>query len=275
MDDDTSIPRPRRILLVHTDAQAHDMIGFGQALGFRTPNLERLARGGTRFTRAYACNGVCVPSRAALMTGRYPVANGVTNNFCRLAWEQPRMGRIFAHAGFVTGYFGKTHFGSPGVDMAAEGWSESFTKNDYNALLAEKVPGLRYPKAGLDPQLPLRYWQAGASMIPGPWYHETVMADQAINFLRRNRGRDHLCFLSFVAPHGPFSPPHGFYGRFSPDDIQLRPRNPHELDRKPPAFVRWIRQNQCPKHDGGGHCRRHVNPGDEARLFGPGGISQP
>ncbi len=236
---------PRRIVVIHTDAQAHDFLECGGYPGFRTPNLSRLAARGTRFTRAYACNGVCVPSRASLMTGRYPIAHGVMNNHMNLHPDEPRMGRLFADAGFATGYFGKTHFGNNNADMAGEGWSESFLVSDYNRHLAVHGCGVRYPEKSLSHPLGLRYWQAGPSDIPEELYFENVLAGCALDFVSRHRDRDFLCFLSMVAPHGPFSPPERFLRMFRPGDIPLRPRSAEELQGKPPAFQRWIRQNQA------------------------------
>ncbi|HRJ72484.1 MAG TPA: sulfatase-like hydrolase/transferase, partial [Terrimicrobiaceae bacterium] len=80
-------------------------------------------------------------------------------------------------------------------------------------------------------------------------YFERVIADRAADFVRRHRDRDFLCFLSMVAPHGPFTPPERILRGFSAGDIPLRPRSPHELEGKPPAFQRWIRQNQAYLND--------------------------
>jgi arylsulfatase A-like enzyme len=126
-------PSRRRpdVIIVLTDQQRADAFGAAGAADVRTPVMDRLAREGVLFTRAFTATPQCSPSRAALMTGRYPHRTGVMGNSVEgrasgqgpppagmsgsLDRSLPTLGRLFAAAGYETAYFGKWHLGgSPG-----------------------------------------------------------------------------------------------------------------------------------------------------------------
>jgi len=75
--EDPSAPRPNVIIINCDDLGYRDLSCFGSK-AIRTPNIDRLANGGVRFTSFYASNSVCTPSRAGLLTGRYPQRSGMT-----------------------------------------------------------------------------------------------------------------------------------------------------------------------------------------------------
>ncbi len=74
-----SAPRPNVVLIYCDDLGYGDIGCFGNTV-IRTPNIDSLAVEGTRFTEYYACNAVCAPSRAGLLTGRYPIRTGIIGN---------------------------------------------------------------------------------------------------------------------------------------------------------------------------------------------------
>ena len=104
-----TIERPN-ILVVLTDQQ------FGDALGcvtdhLETPNLDRLASAGVRFPDTYCANPLCTPSRAALVTGRFPHEVGVTDNGEGIepSHREAELGTLLSAAGYDCGYGGKWH----------------------------------------------------------------------------------------------------------------------------------------------------------------------
>ena len=122
-------PRRPDVILVLTDQQRADAFGAAGAADLRTPVMDRLAGAGILFTRAFTATPQCSPSRAALMTGRYPHRTGVMGNTVEgggkgpppagmsgpLDRSLPTLGRLFRAAGYETAYFGKWHLGgSPG-----------------------------------------------------------------------------------------------------------------------------------------------------------------
>lgn len=102
------------VLLITTDQQRADTLGaYGSRLE-ATPNLDRLAAAGTRFARCRTQNPYCQPSRATILTGRYPSSHGVHSNgvdFC--ADDVPTtLSAILSAAGWTTAFRGKAHFAS-------------------------------------------------------------------------------------------------------------------------------------------------------------------
>ena len=143
------------IVLVLTDQQRADAFGAAGATDVRTPTMDRLASEGVLFTRAFAATPQCSPSRAALITGRYPHRTGVMGNTAAdqggargnerppagmsaaLDPSLPTVARVLAAAGYETAYFGKWHLGgTPGN----YGFEVHDAKVD-DATLAQRVVG--------------------------------------------------------------------------------------------------------------------------------------
>lgn len=115
--------RRPNILLIITDQQYGRAFGtFLPARDIRTPNMDRLAATGANFTRAYAANPRCVPSRSSLLTGHFPHETRVQENEGADArpFAYPLVGKYFADAGYETAYFGKFHL--PVDDAAQRGF---------------------------------------------------------------------------------------------------------------------------------------------------------
>ena len=118
------------VVIVLTDQQRADAFGAAGAADLRTPVMDRIAAGGVLFSRAFTATPQCSPSRAALLTGRYPHRTAVMGNTggeggeaagggspqagmsAALDRSLPTLGRVFAAAGYETAYFGKWHLGA-------------------------------------------------------------------------------------------------------------------------------------------------------------------
>ena len=101
--------QPPNILLITSDQQHWNTLGTANSR-IRTPALDRLAREGTTFTRAYCPNPTCSPTRASLITGQYPSRHGCWAIGVRLPEAVPTLGDILTRAGYATGLIGKAHF---------------------------------------------------------------------------------------------------------------------------------------------------------------------
>jgi arylsulfatase A-like enzyme len=128
-----SSPDRPNILLVMTDQQFADAMSC--VMGdehLRTPNMDRLAAAGTRFTRAYCANPLCVPSRSSIFTGRYPHETGKQVNATAPQLDPfPNIGMVLRGAGYATGYFGKWHLPYPTRGAAeATGFDVMMTANN-------------------------------------------------------------------------------------------------------------------------------------------------
>ena len=105
-------PNRPNILIIITDQQFADAMSCAIGRDYiHTPNMDSLADSGMRFTRAYCANPLCVPSRAAMFSGRYPHETDIQTNTRKRVDPKtfPCMGRIFKAAGYDTGFFGKWH----------------------------------------------------------------------------------------------------------------------------------------------------------------------
>ncbi len=94
----------RKIVLIMTDSQRWDMVGCYGNRDMKTPHLDALAAGGIRFDRAYTCQPVCGPARAALFTGTYPHGNGSWGNCTPLGQGSRTIGQRLSEAGMHTSH---------------------------------------------------------------------------------------------------------------------------------------------------------------------------
>lgn len=126
--------RPNVLLIVCDDLGGHDLTCYGSSF-YETPNIDRLAREGVRFTQSYAAGPVCSPTRASIQTGKYPARIGMTNWIggsqhptpytTFLEPDEATLGGAFGAAGYRTGFIGKWHMGDEpenSPDMRGYGW---------------------------------------------------------------------------------------------------------------------------------------------------------
>lgn len=126
------------VLLVMTDQQIAD--GYSRKLGrqyINTPVLDALAGRSLVHERAYAANPICMPSRTAIWSGRYPHETGIQTNDKAVINPRkfPTLGTVFSSAGYETAYVGKWHAAYPADDPAAHGfaWTDNM-RDDGNGL---------------------------------------------------------------------------------------------------------------------------------------------
>lgn len=97
------------VLLITSDQQHFSTLGVVNPK-IKTPNLDRLCREGTRFSRAYCPNPTCTPTRASIITGMYPSAHGAWSLGTKLSEDVPTVGEVFLENGYSTALIGKAHF---------------------------------------------------------------------------------------------------------------------------------------------------------------------
>lgn len=178
-----------------------------------TPNFDRLAREGTRFNRAFANVPVCTPSRAVMLTGRYPLANRVIGNDLPLPDDMPTIGEWFRDNGYRTGYIGKWHldgvprdrFTPPGPRRHGfEHWAAYNCSHDYFRL--EK------------------WYRDAPEPVAIGGYEPEAQTTEALDFLATEDQRPWLLVLSWGPPHDPYPMvPERYRERYDPRHITLRP----------------------------------------------------
>ena len=98
------------VLLIYTDQQRLDSLGCYGSAHAKTPNLDRLAREGTRFSRYFVNNPVCMPSRMSLLSGRYCSSLGIGTNGIPFPEDAVSVQQILRPYGYRTAQIGKLHF---------------------------------------------------------------------------------------------------------------------------------------------------------------------
>ena len=188
-----------------------------------TPNMDRLAVQGARFTRMFTPNPVCSPARASLMTGLLPHRTGVTRNGIRLAENVSCIAELTAASGYVTGHIGKWHLDGTGG-----------REDGYDLVPAERHRGFTY-WAGYEHGH--RYWNARyfnemdeEVKLPKGVYAPDAMTDLAIEFLRKHAQKPFHLDLSWGPPHFPLNQakPED-RARFNKDSLTLRPNVPKDF----------------------------------------------
>lgn len=196
--------RPNFLFLL-TDDQSYATLGCTGSPFMKTPNIDRLRRGGVLFTNAFVAMSLCAPSRACFLTGQYPFRNGVYNNQIRLSQDLPTLPRLLHDAGFATAHIGKWHMdGEDRVQSGYDYWAAQIGQGSY-----------------IDPR----------KNINGQWvdlkgYDTTIITDQALDFIRKTPREKPFCvWMGYKACHGPFTPAPGHENDFA--DLEFKP---------PPAF---------------------------------------
>jgi arylsulfatase A len=192
---DLSAESPARpnVVVVITDDQGYGDFSLHGNPTLKTPNIDALGRQSIRFERFYV-NSFCSPTRAALLTGRYPLrcgVFGVTHNKETMRSTEVTLAEMFRAAGYRTGCFGKWHNGEQfPYTPTGQGFDEFFGFHNGHWNNYFDQPLLR-----------------GAKFEPTKGYITDVLTDEAIRFVKGSRKQPFFCYVAFNAPHSPFQAP--------------------------------------------------------------------
>lgn len=184
--------RPNVIILI-TDDQGYGDFSLHGNPTLKTPHIDALGRASVRCDRFFV-SSFCSPTRAALLTGRYPLRTGVfgvTHNKETMRSEEITLAEMLRAAGYRTGCFGKWHNGEQFPSTPpGQGFDEFFGFHNGHWNNYFDTPLLR-----------------GAAFEPTKGYITDVLTDEAIGFINANRGGPFFCYVAYNAPHSPFQAP--------------------------------------------------------------------
>lgn len=192
------------VILIYTDDQGSLDLNIYGATDLHTPNMDALARKGVRFTQFYAAAPVCSPSRAALMTGRYPQRAGLATNASsakggksEMPGTQLTMAEMFGQAGYATGHVGKWHIGYSESTMPnAQGFDYSYGHmggciDNYSHFFYWNGPNRH------------DLWRNGEEVWEDGAYFPDRMVEEANRFIERNVSRPFFLYWALNIPHYP------------------------------------------------------------------------
>jgi arylsulfatase A len=205
---------PPNVVIVFTDDQGYADVGVYGAKDFQTPNLDRLAREGVRFTDFYVAQAVCSASRAALLTGCYPNRIGIHGALGPSARhglhpDEVTVAELLKTRGYATAIFGKWHLGHhPKFLPLRHGFDEYFGlpySNDMWPFHPEAAPGTF-------PDLPLLEGEKMVQLNPDQRQFTRWFTERSVQFIERNRDRPFLLYLAHPMPHVPLYVSEQFQG---------------------------------------------------------------
>jgi len=195
--------RPNVIYILADDLGYGDLSCYGQQK-IQTPNIDRLANEGLRFTAHYSGNTVCSPSRAVLMTGQhsgncYVRGNRSGEQGAELEPAMTVLPEVFKSAGYSTGAFGKWGLGQTHLSGPANPLSHGF--DEFYGWKSQGIAHTYYPRSlvknGMEVPVP-----------EGTYVHPLIM-DEARDFIRRNvkAGTPFFCYIPTAIPHAAMHAP--------------------------------------------------------------------
>ncbi|MEQ8765105.1 MAG: sulfatase-like hydrolase/transferase [Planctomycetota bacterium] len=202
-DGMASEERPN-VIVILTDDQGSVDAGCYGASDIETPAIDGLAARGIRFTQFYAAAPVCSPSRAGLLTGRYPVRAGVPGNVSSqpgaqgMPSAQETIAEVFRASGYVTAHIGKWHLGySAETRPEAQGFLHSFGHmggciDNYSHFFYWNGPNRH------------DLWRNGQEVFADGQFFQDLMLQEARRFLSEHREDPFFVYFALNSPHYPY-----------------------------------------------------------------------
>ena len=219
-----------------TDQQRWDAMGCSGGW-VETPNLDKIASEGVRFTNCVTTSPVCIPTRLSLATGLYPHNTGVWNNMRHtMSAETPTWMQAVQDAGYRTSLFGKTHLHPHNGDLRErEDLMHAYGLDDVNeiggprasanvlshmtAMWEEKGVWKAY-RADYRERFSTKPYLVRPSVLGLENYADVYVGQQAKHYLQNyNRHEPWCCWVSFGGPHEPWDTPEPYASMYDPNDM--------------------------------------------------------
>lgn len=214
------------IIVILTDDQGYADVGFNGSTEIPTPNIDRIANEGVRFSRGYVTHAVCGPSRAGLITGRYQNRFGFGRNpifapndsMQGLPLSEETLADVLGNVGYTSSIIGKWHLGAhPSLHPLERGFDEFFGflagghRYFPEELTLRDVSEARQQWDGYRTQI-----MKNRGRVPIQEYLTDELSKEAVDFVNRNAGEDpFFLYLAYNAPHTPLQATEKYLKRFA------------------------------------------------------------
>ena len=238
------------ILFITADHLRYDTVGHAGDPIIQTPTLNRLVAEGVRFTNCFVQSPVCQPSRATMMTGRYPRHHGVRWNGSRLDENETTMVEFFKRRGYATAAVGKHHirqerFARHIDHLDASGIRRNWRENPNGVYTVDKENpfeayvrsrGYEYKTGYAIPNF-RENLGAAPSDLPADCHLDAYVAMKAREYLdASNQAQPFFLWLGFYGPHHPYIPSGRFAHMYDPDKMPPFVRSHDDLAKKPVEY---------------------------------------
>jgi arylsulfatase A-like enzyme len=207
-------PRPPNIVLIYADDMGYGDAGCYGARGWTTPNLDRLAKEGVRFTDFYVAQAVCSASRAALLTGCYPNRVGIfgalgPTSKVGISDREQTIAQVLKPRGYATAIYGKWHLGYQPKFLPTRHGFDDYFGLPYSNDMWPKHPTSKFPP------LPLIEGEKTIEHNPDQSKLTTWYTERAVGFIAKNKDRPFFLYLPHNMPHVPLFVSEKYMGKSS------------------------------------------------------------
>lgn len=208
------------VIVIMTDDQGYGDLSCMGATDFQTPNIDALASNGVRFSCMYSASPVCSPSRAALLTGRYPCNAGVRailaghRRASGLTPQVPTIATALKNLGYTTGIMGKWHLG-----LKAECRPNSNGFDEFDGFLAGCLDYYSHifyygmADGNVNPTHDL--WHNDTEIYANGEYLTHRITRKSVEFIKNHSHEPFMLYVAYNAPHYPMHAPQEYLDRFA------------------------------------------------------------
>jgi arylsulfatase A-like enzyme len=210
--DPVKANRPPNFVVIFTDDQGYGDVGCYGATGFETPNLDRMAREGIRFTDFYVAQAVCSASRTALLTGCYPNRVGILGALgpaskIGIHADERTIADVLKPKGYATAIYGKWHLGHHPPFLPTRHGFDDYLGLPYSNDMYPKHPTTKFP------DLPLIEGEKIIELNPDQSKLTTLYTERAVGFIEKNKDRPFFLYVPHAMPHVPLHVSDKFKGK--------------------------------------------------------------
>ncbi len=213
-------------IILFADDQGYGDLGCYGHPTIRTPNIDRMAAEGQRWTTFYTAENVCTPSRAGLLTGRLPIRNGMYSDNRRVLFpdsdggmpaSEITLAELLKGAGYHTAAIGKWHLGHLPPYLPTSNGFDSYFGIPYSNDM-DRIPSVNAREAIMNPRI--EYFQVplmrNEEIVERPADQNTITkryTEEAVKIISENRKKPFFLYLAYSLPHVPLFASQNFRGK--------------------------------------------------------------